>query len=400
MYRRAAVHRAGSRAWRRIVDEQIVLTRVIQGELPFTLNLPDGTYPVQIDGAAYPVGIRQNLLAVADGPDELQFGTEADLRPHFGDRWAASFKHELRTVVSNLRQVKIPRANLPVPTDDTLIASAMFHLMYGDPREGARRPDQVELDARQWLDGLEAGAREAFIADTRVRMAASELYQPKEVVYFVGAINTLIRLYMARFGDQFVQEVTEDMFSSTTARCLNITLYHNDRPFQVMRCFAGMGPYISPRPWRRHPEADITDFRTKLQTFPDPDPVALLHVRARSMLLRGAYRSAMLEASAAFDLCLLRKIRNGLAAKGKTDMEIEQLLEEKERYEDRAKSLLKQATGKSAPEVNNARWERFRQDRKKRGAIAHSANELDAAYATGAVENMIELTEEIDRIPV
>jgi hypothetical protein len=33
--------------------------------------------------------------------------------------------------------------------------------------------------------------------------------------------------------------------------------------------------------------------------------------------IRGAYRSAMIEASAAFDLCLVRKIREGLRAKSK-----------------------------------------------------------------------------------
>ena len=75
-----------------------------------------------------------------------------------------------------------------------------------------------------------------------------------------------------------------------------------------------------------------------------------------------------------------------------TDKEIDELLEESQRYEDRAKGLLKQAVGQSAPEVNNGRWERFRQDRRNRGAVAHSANEPDAAYATAAVENMIGLT--------
>jgi hypothetical protein len=76
------------------------------------------------------------------------------------------------------------------------------------------------------------------------------------------------------------------------------------------------------------------------------------------------------------------------------------LLDENEKYEDRSKDLLRQATGKSVPELNNTRWARFTKDRRNRGAIAHSANEPDATYATEAVENIIGLAEEIDRIPV
>jgi hypothetical protein len=213
-------------------------------------------------------------------------------------------------------------------------------------------------------------------------------------------VNVLIRLYMATFNDRFVQEITESMFSGTAMRGLHYAVFCNGKLFDSGHHAGGFFPFLIRRPWWEHPEQAVAAFRTQLETSPEPDPVALLHVRAQSMLLRGAYRSAMLEASAAFDLCLVRKIRAGLLAKGKTDLEIEQLLEDNQRYEDRAKGLLKQATGNSAPEVDNTRWERFRQDRRNRGSIAHSANEPNQIYATEAVENMIALTESIGRLPV
>ena len=212
-------------------------------------------------------------------------------------------------------------------------------------------------------------------------------------------VNTLLRLYMAKFQDRFVQEVTEGIFSGTAMRGIRHSVFCNGEKVGSVTHAGGFWPFIIRRQLWKHPEQDVNDFRAQLETAPTPDPVALLHVRAKSMLLRGAYRSAVLEASAAFDLCLVRKIRAGFASQGKTDLEIQALLDTKERYEDRAKQLLKQAVGKSAPEVDNIRWELFKKDRKNRGSITHSANEPEAKFATEAVENMIALTEAIDRLP-
>jgi hypothetical protein len=67
------------------------------------------------------------------------------------------------------------------------------------------------------------------------------------------------------------------------------------------------------------------------------------------MLLRGAHRSAIVEASAAFDLCLVRKIHAGLLSKGKTDLEIDRLLEENPKYEERAKKWSSKQPGSLHP---------------------------------------------------
>jgi hypothetical protein len=382
------------------MSEPVQLARVIQGELPFTLNLPEATYPVLVDGASYPIDVLQNRLAVADGPDMMRFGTADELRADFGDRWATSYKHDLRTIVRHRDQATVPRSELPAPTDGQLFEAAQSYLLRATPGVVPGGAEQLQIQARHWLAHLNHDDRGAFTTDTSVRLAAAAAFPHRDVAYFCGAVNVLIRLYMATFNDRFVQEITESMFSGTAMRGLHYAVFCNGKLFDSGHHAGGFFPFLIRRPWWEHPEQAVAAFRTQLETSPEPDPVALLHVRAQSMLLRGAYRSAMLEASAAFDLCLVRKIRAGLLAKGKTDLEIEQLLEDNQRYEDRAKGLLKQATGNSAPEVDNTRWERFRQDRRNRGSIAHSANEPNQIYATEAVENMIALTESIGRLPV
>lgn len=381
------------------MDETITLARVIEGELPFTLNLPEGTYPVQVDGTTYPIELQQNRIAAAIGREGMLVGRPEDVRARLGERWESSYVHELRTIVRNHRAVEIRRADLPAPTPHQLFEAAQTHLLRARHDAFPGGPSELPPAARSWLDNLSAEDSATFTADTGVRLAADSAFPRTEAEQFCGVLNVLIRVYMARFNDRFVQEVTENMFSATAMRGLRVSRYCNGHEFESVRHAGGYVPFMIARPWWTHGEPEVAAFRSQLETSPTPDPVALLHVRARSMLLRGANRSAMLEASAAFDLCLVRKIRAGLLARGMTDPDIEKLLDDNQRYEDRAKGLLKQATGKSAPEIDNTRWDRFRQDRRNRGTIAHSATEPDTATATAAVENMIGLTEQIDGLP-
>jgi hypothetical protein len=255
----------------------------------------------------------------------MRIGTPNELRSDFGDRWNTSYKHDLRTIVRHRDEATILRANLPVPTGGQLFDAAQSYLLRATPGIVPGGPEQLQLQARHWLDHLDEAGRQAFTTDTSVRLAAAAAFPHRDVAYFCGAVNVLIRLYMARFNDRFVQEVTESMFSGTAMRGIHYAVFFNGQQVDSGRHAGGFFPFISRQVWWTHSDQDVAAFRTQLETSPAPDPVALLNVRARSMLLRGAYRSAILEASAAFDLCLVRKIRSGLLAKGKTDPEIQQI---------------------------------------------------------------------------
>jgi hypothetical protein len=152
------------------------------------------------------------------------------------------------------------------------------------------------------------------------------------------------------------------------------------------------------RPWLEHPQSDVDRFIASLKTTPDPDPVLLLGARARSFLMRGGYRSAILEANAAFDLCLVRKIRNGYKKQGKTDDEIDAVLETNQHLDEKAKKILKEAAGKSAAEIEPPLWERFFKQRKQRGRVAHASVEPDASEASAAVEDTLRLAALIEAI--
>lgn len=190
--------------------ETVSLTRVIEGELPFTLNLPEGTYPVQADGTIYPIELQQNRIAVAVSREAILIGRAEDVRARLADRWETSYVHELRTIVRNRRDVEIRHTDLPAPTPDQLFEAAQTHLLRSQPGGFPGGPTELQPVARSWLDNLSADDRNSFTAETGVRLAAAATFPRTEAEHFCGVLNVLIRVYMARFNDRFVQEVTEE----------------------------------------------------------------------------------------------------------------------------------------------------------------------------------------------
>jgi hypothetical protein len=217
---------------------------------------------------------------------------------------------------------------------------------------------------------------------------------------FCRAVNVLVRLYMATFNDFFVQEVTERLFSGAAFHGVYVVTFCNGQRFDTSRHAGGRFPFILRRPWLQHPHAGVERFRARLESDPEPDPVTLLGVRARSLVMRGGYRSAMIEASAALDLCLKRTTRSGFMAQGKSDTEIDALLNLKENrhLDQRAKKVLKDAVSTSAAELDPSLWERVVAHRGRRGSVAHTAMEPMEAEATEAVEDLLRLVQLIDGI--
>lgn len=376
-------------------------TRNTQGELPFTLNLPDGPYPVVLEESPFPLLIRQGWLAVAVNSTSMIAGSESSLKSDLGDRWDTVYKHELRTVVQHKQVVDLPREELPTPNDEQLFVAMQQHLMRNSPGD-VGGPEALQEAARQTIDKLTPEVRSQFIGDTSVRLAADKLFPARDVDRFCRAVNTLVRQYMVRFNDFFVQEVSESLFSNTAFRGILVATYFGNQELDHCRHVGGRVPFIIRRPWLEYPADEVERFRLSLTSNPEPDPVGLLSIRARSFLMRGGFRSALIEASAAFDLCLVRKIRDGYLAKGKTDAEIDAILNEmnNRRLDARAKKVLKDATGKSAAELDPPLWERFVNHRNRRGGVAHSSTEPTESDATNGVEDMLKLTQLISGIVV
>jgi hypothetical protein len=371
-------------------------TQQIQGELPFTLNVPSGTYKVNLDGSSYILELLQDRIAVAVNAQEMAVGTVETLRGELGERWDNAFKHDLHTIVRYTDEVNVTLDQMVRPTDDDLFSAQTSILR--DSRDYSGDLHQLHAHARASLDAMTAEVRQAFVEDTTIRMTADRLFSRNDSRTFCKAVNTLVRLYMTTFGDFFVEEVLPQHFSNTAYRGILVSCYYNRVRLHRCRDAGGRFPFILRRRWLTHSEQDIQRFQESLENGSPPDPVKLLGIRARAFLMRGGYRSAINEASAALDLCLTRKIRAGLGSQGKATQEIDTILRSNVWFAERAKKILKDAVGKSAAELDPSLWEKVMEHRKQRQGVAHADVEPGGTEATAAVEDTLKLLEKIEAI--
>ncbi len=384
------------------MSEAIFLERVFRCEMPFTLNLPTGLYPVLVGSSMYEFDLRQGWFSAEESQGAKLAGSADGLRTHFGDRWASISKRPLRTIVSHRDQNSLAIASLPIASEEQLFAAAQ-QVLLRQPGRVPEGPEALVRQAKEWRDSLDEEGRKSFEMRARVGLAAKAAFNSTDNDIFCDALNALIRLYMVWFEDRFVQEICESMLCDTEFGGIQCVITYDGQFLEQFRYAGGLFPYIIKQPWLEHSAEKTDGFRARLQSNPITDPVELLAIRAKSLLLRSAYRSAIIESSAALDLALSRKIRDGLRQKGQSVAAIDVMLRQQanQRFDDRAKRILREATGQSAAELDPPLWQRVGQHRSTyRQGIAHADTEPSKTTSTQVVDDFLQLARLIDGIPI
>lgn len=219
--------------------------------------------------------------------------------------------------------------------------------------------------------------------------------------FFIESVNRLIKHYMFFFKDHFVHEITIDTpAESESLRGIMCLVCDQDGFILDRKHRIGKIPAIMRTTWIQRPEEKINDFKSIIQRKELGNPVVLLLVRANHFLIIGAYRSAIIEASVALEISITRKIWNGLKSQGKSEAEIQDILKGKKLdFAEKAKKILKLATGVSAAQFDNPLWERVCTNREKfRNKIAHSDKEPTNDEAKAIVSDIETLTNYIENI--
>lgn len=247
-------------------------------------------------------------------------------------------------------------------------------------------------EAKEAMDKLSESEKTTFLDSTAKRLIAMKIFSAVEFRNFHLALNALIRLYMINFKDQFVEEVAMHQLAGTFTNGIFRGIVCDGKQIDSVS-EVGKVPPIMRRPWLSYPPAKIEEFKHQLAAKFQPDPVDLLCVRSRSQLERGANRSAIVEASAALETAVARKIRAGFKAQGKTDAEIEACLEKtKMNFPVRANQTLNDAIGKSITQIDNGLWVNVLTHRDNyRHKIAHSDAEPPNADSEKAVNDFTAL---------
>lgn len=190
--------------------------------------------------------------------------------------------------------------------------------------------------------------------------------------YYI-ALNKFIKQYSFIRNDFFVNTLTVHTLKGTYYQ-----QYVDDQLYDQIK-FAGKVPTILPKKqWMA--ELEEKSLEQLKQRLIDNDNIPFensLILVARNLIERGEYRSAILEASAALEVAVEKKIVGKMKLKGKSEDEINDYLKETEvKFAKRCNKQLEQCTGKSFINDNNKLWVKIDSHRKNyRHKIIHSSLE-------------------------
>jgi hypothetical protein len=369
-------------------------------ELPFMLNIPSGIYPVGGAAIPYLLHVDQGQVAAHLEDGRFAIGSETIIKQEFGDQIKVTHWQPLRTLVSHTSSIDLAETDLPLLNEDKLHEAMQRKIIGENPTEFAGKTEDLKSEATLRLSAMEKDSRAAFLRMESVREYSRRLANAD---LFLANLNRLIRLYMAQFNDFFVEEVTLHQLASNTPLKGVVMLVNCDGSFLHNYGHVGKLPPIMFRPWQNHPESKLQEFKAHLEAGQLPDAIDLMAVRSRNCLEKGAYRSAIAEASAAMDLSLSSKIREGLRARGRSDSDINDLLRkpQNQRFEERAKTILNDATGQTVPALNNTLWSDVSAHRTViRQGVTHSNAEPEKDDAEKVVNDFLRLAQLIRTISV
>ena len=371
-----------------------------QIELPFMLNLPSGVYRVGGVATPYLLHVAQEQIVGYLEDGRFAIGTAVTIKQQLGEQIKVAHWQPLRTLVAHTTSIELAEADLPLLDEKELHQAMQSRIIGESPTTFANRTEDLEAEATKRLSELDKEASGEFLRAESVREYARRLANAE---LFVANLNRLIRLYMAQFNDFFVEEVTlHQLASNTPLRGVFTFVACDGKPVHFYG-HVGKIPPIMFKQWQNYPEPNLQKFGKLLESGQQPDAIDLMSVRSRNCLEKGAYRSAIVEASAALDLALSSKIREGLKAKGQSDTDISEMLRKRENqgFADRAKGILQSATGTTVPALDNTLWAEVSKHRTAiRQGVTHSNAEPEKAEAEKVVNDFLRLAQLIRTISV
>jgi hypothetical protein len=357
-------------------------------EMPFILNLPKGNYEVTLPEGLRILRVHHGLYAGTAGAFEyrapLSVAEKDRLIKSFPDGTCLSL-HQLRTVIERVVTCDV-MALVELTESDVLDEIAVMTIR---ERSSTSSGEKLRAEAADRFQKMSADEKEAVARTKAMKLTAKQVFREQTAEYFFHILNTLIRHYMVAVDDFFAEELALHQIASTTLGGIHETTFCDDLLVDTVRT-VGKIPPIMRQPWYEHDPQKIQALKDALSSGQAPDAIALLGIRARALLERGAFRSAIVEAAAALETAVARRLLGGLIAQGRSEDDALAQLHENQRFADRCKSIFHDVVGCSLAAKDEALWSRVVIHRERlRSRIVHSDEEPSAADAQKVVEDFL-----------
>lgn len=368
-------------------------------ELPFILNIQSGVYDVAFADKIVTLKIDNNLYAASKQGSTTSsiamIGSEEQVRRFVaGNTSYALIK--LRTVIIRNESRKVPF----IPIASNKMQLEYFHsgLKYNNYSS-----EVSEDELKQSILRLSAKERFELVLKASAETISHAIYKPEQGYDFIVEINRVIQKYCTEYNDHFAQEVSLHDICQTTCGGIIQAIYVNGLLLSNAT-LAGKFPPIFKQSWFNHEDVTGKSFKDILRCSAPIDQVKMLLVRARSLCEKGAYRSSIIESAAALEAEVTNLIRVSLSERGWQNDEIDLHLRNNQKFDDRAKRILKEVQGFTLAELDGNLWRKTKECRDKlRHKIAHSDVEptlTDAESAINAFYDMImKLREKVNSKP-
>jgi len=359
-------------------------------ELPFMLSIPSAIYPIKMNDTVYKLDIRNDSYCVSmqgsDSPVIFFVGSKKD-----AEYFIQASNNKSLALIKNRTTITLTKHNntnnylTPNNEDINNEISAQYRISGTEPEIENKINEIFKFNTRDKVHN--------FLDNLSKKMTSRKLFSPVEGYEFISIINKMLRLYIVSFNDIFASEISQHELSSTNLGGVLYISQHNDDVIDI-NTLIGKLPTITKTNYFIHQDEPLEKFKHAISTGKEVDASLLLISRAKNLLEKSAYRSSIIEASAALENYIAIKLIDRLTLKlGSTD-EVKKYLRknENQRFDYRCKVIFKELYGLSIAENDPKLWERVIASRKNfRHKVTHSSLEPAESDAREAVNCYFDL---------
>ncbi|MFZ8200460.1 hypothetical protein [Alteromonas portus] len=360
-------------------------------ELPFMMNIPNERYLVRFEDRDYHLELDNDLYAVvkeaATTPSVMLLASRKEALSYSKSQFDASVI-KLRSVLT------LNLVDTPENRGDIKSKEFYENIKSEISRKGEIKREDTEKAANELIRAIISNESAELDAES-LKIYSRARFKTELGYHFINLCNYFIKHYCVAYEDRFAQEISLHDICETTCggvlqiRCFNGNLLENST-------LVGKVPPILKKCWFNHKNDKAEEFKNKLSSSIAADEINMLIIRAWNMFERGAYRSAIIESSSALEAEISIQIKKSGIESGKTLEEMQQLLFDNQRFEQRCKKLMKEYCGFTIPELDNVLWSSVKVHRDNlRHKIAHSAAEPSAEEVEAAIKDFSDLIEMI-----
>ncbi|MEN4978970.1 hypothetical protein ABEI05_12705 [Erwinia billingiae] len=359
-------------------------------ELPYILNLPDGTYTYKYNNENVEIKINNNFYAMSTLSPSLPLtkaiGPIDQLSNNIPD---GCYLIKTKSILSFQLECTINK--LTDATHSDLINEIRRHHHQVDHYP-------TEEEGEKLISAFSADEYKAFEQRVKIFKTSLEIFPAGDAPKYILLANHFIKYYCLHFDDHIAEEISIYQLASSLTNGV-----------MQQHFFDGMmissAPYVggSIFPLMRnalflHDEKKTESFRTSLLNDELNRTSELLLLRARNLETKGAYRSATIEASAAMENFILTTIRDKMLISGHCPDKTSTYLKNNWKFEERCKRIFKEFFGVTVCEIAPHAWECVKLDRDNtRHRTTHTSYEPSENDTNLIIKNISTLILEIKK---